>query len=33
MATDLTIYLDDNPGELARVGELLGREGVNITLA
>jgi hypothetical protein len=30
MATDLTIYLDDNPGELARVGALLGREGVNI---
>jgi hypothetical protein len=30
MATDLTILLDDNPGELARVGELLGHEGVNI---
>lgn len=30
MATDLTIYLDDQPGELARVGELLGKEGVNV---
>jgi hypothetical protein len=30
MATDLTLYLDDQPGELARVGELLGRAGVNI---
>jgi hypothetical protein len=30
MATDLTIELDDWPGELARVGELLGKHGVNI---
>ncbi len=30
MATDLTIYLPDNPGELARVGDMLGRGGVNI---
>ena len=30
MATDLTLHLDDSPGELARVGELLGRAAVNI---
>ncbi len=30
MATDLTVYLDDQPGELARLGEVLGRAGVNI---
>jgi hypothetical protein len=30
MATDLTIYLDDQPGELARLGHILGRSGVNI---
>ncbi|MBV8928450.1 MAG: ACT domain-containing protein [Mycobacteriaceae bacterium] len=30
MATDLTLYLDDHPGELARVGELLGEAGSNI---
>jgi hypothetical protein len=30
MATDLTLYLDDEPGELARVGDLLGKAGVNI---
>lgn len=30
MATDLTLYLDDQPGELARVGDLLGRAGANI---
>ncbi|HZE16283.1 MAG TPA: amino acid-binding protein [Mycobacterium sp.] len=30
MATDLTLYLVDEPGELARVGDLLGRAGVNI---
>jgi hypothetical protein len=30
MATDLTLYLDDEPGELARVGDVLGRAGVNI---
>ena len=30
MATDLTLYLDDQPGELARVASLLGAAGVNI---
>jgi hypothetical protein len=30
MATDLTLYLDDQPGELARVGDLLGKAGANI---
>lgn len=30
MATDLMLYLDDDPGELARVGDLLGNAGVNI---
>lgn len=30
MATDLTLYLDDQPGELARVASLLGQAGVNI---
>jgi hypothetical protein len=30
MAVDLTIYLDDRPGELARLGEVLGEAGVNI---
>ena len=30
MATDLTLYLDDQPGELARVADVLGRAGVNI---
>jgi hypothetical protein len=30
MATDLTVYLDDQPGELARLGEVLGDMGVNI---
>jgi hypothetical protein len=30
MATDLTLYLDDQPGELARVGDVLGKAGVNI---
>lgn len=30
MATDLTLYLDDQPGELARVGDVLGRVGTNI---
>jgi hypothetical protein len=30
MATDLTLYLDDEPGELARIGDVLGRAGVNI---
>lgn len=31
MATDLTLYLDDEPGELARVGDMLGKAGVNIS--
>lgn len=30
MATDLTVYVDDHPGELARVGEVLGAAGVNV---
>jgi hypothetical protein len=30
MATDVTLYLDDHPGELARLGEVLGEAGVNI---
>lgn len=30
MATDVTVYLDDHPGELARLGEVLGDAGVNI---
>ncbi|HEX3547770.1 MAG TPA: amino acid-binding protein [Mycobacterium sp.] len=30
MAIDLTLYLDDQPGELARVGDVLGRAGTNI---
>jgi len=30
MATDLTLYLDDQPGELARVGDVLGKAGANI---
>jgi hypothetical protein len=30
MATDLTLYLNDQPGELARVSGLLGAAGVNI---
>lgn len=30
MATDLTLYLDDQPGELGRLGDLLGQAGVNI---
>ncbi len=30
MAVDLTIYLNDRPGELARLGEVLGEAGVNI---
>jgi hypothetical protein len=31
MATDLTLYLDDQPGELARVGDVLGKAGTNIS--
>ena len=30
MATDLTLFLDDQPGELARVGDVLGKAGANI---
>jgi hypothetical protein len=30
MPTDLTISVDDRPGELARIGEALGNAGVNI---
>ena len=30
MASDVTVYLDDQPGELARLGELFGNAGVNI---
>jgi len=30
MPTDLTVILDDQPGELARLGEVLGGAGVNI---
>jgi hypothetical protein len=30
MATDITVYLTDEPGELARVTRLLGEAGVNI---
>jgi len=30
MAIDLTLYLDDQPGELARIGDLLGAAGANI---
>jgi hypothetical protein len=28
--TDLTVILDDRPGELARLGEVMGAAGVNI---
>jgi hypothetical protein len=30
MATDLTVYLNDHPGELARITTLLGEAHVNI---
>jgi hypothetical protein len=30
MATDLTLYIQDDPGELGRLGEVLGAGGVNI---
>ncbi|MDP9330697.1 MAG: amino acid-binding protein [Actinomycetota bacterium] len=30
MATDLLLSLDDRPGELALVGETLGKAGINI---
>ncbi len=30
MAYDVTVILDDKPGELARLGEVAGRAGVNL---
>jgi hypothetical protein len=30
MATDVTVYLDDHPGALGRLGWVLGEAGVNI---
>ncbi|HEX2372005.1 MAG TPA: ACT domain-containing protein [Solirubrobacterales bacterium] len=30
MATDMTVILEDRPGELARLGEVMGEAGVNI---
>jgi hypothetical protein len=30
VATDLTVILEDRPGELARLGEVTGRAGINI---
>jgi hypothetical protein len=30
VATDLTIYVEDQPSELARLGQVLGGAGVNI---
>jgi hypothetical protein len=30
MATDLTIEVEDRPGELAKLGEAMGQAGVNI---
>ena len=30
MATDLTVFMTDQPGELGRLGEALGSRGVNI---
>ena len=30
IATDLTVILEDRPGELARLGETTGRAGINI---
>ncbi|HSR48417.1 MAG TPA: ACT domain-containing protein [Anaerolineales bacterium] len=30
MAQDLTIHLEDRPGTLAEVGEVLGKAGINI---
>jgi hypothetical protein len=30
MAIDLTIYVDNQPGEMARLAEVLGQAGVNI---
>ena len=33
MATDLSVILEDRPGELARLGEAMGLGGVNIEVA
>jgi len=30
VATDLTVFMTDQPGELGRLGQALGRRGVNI---
>jgi len=30
MATDLSVILEDNPGELARLGEATGQNGINV---
>ena len=30
MATDLTVILEDRPGTMAKMGETLGRAGINI---
>jgi hypothetical protein len=30
MATDLSVVLEDKPGELARLGEALGNAGINV---
>ncbi|MGH2993889.1 MAG: ACT domain-containing protein [Solirubrobacterales bacterium] len=30
MATDLTVILEDRPGELARLGEVTGQAGINV---
>jgi hypothetical protein len=30
LATDLAISVDDRPGELAKIGEALGKAGINI---
>lgn len=30
MASDLTVYLEDRPGTLAKLGEVLGAAGINI---
>jgi len=30
MATDLSVILEDNPGELARLGEATGQHGINV---
>ena len=30
MATDLSVILDDSPGELARIGEATGQHGIDV---